>query len=119
MNNTERRTHHRYLAPSLSIQLKSSESNTIDIDSMQLSMLDFNCFGMAVESQQSFKIGEELQLIISDNFNQSVNVDCFVCNRAKTAEGYRSGLYFMHQGEDAVTSRKLLMSMEQQFDQVV
>lgn len=119
MTNTERRSHHRYLAPTLSILLKSSESKTNDINSMPLSMVDFNCFGMAIESQQSFKVGEELQLVISDNFNQSVNVDCFVCNRAKTAEGYRSGLYFMHQGEDVVASRKLLMSMEQQFDEVV
>ena len=119
MTNIERRTHHRYLAPTLSILLKSSESKTEDTNSVQLSMLDFNCFGMAIESPQSFKIGEELQLIISDNFNQSVDVDCFVCNRAKTAEGYRSGLYFMHQGEDVVASRQLLISMEQQFDEVV
>jgi len=119
MTNTERRTHHRYLAPTLSVLLKSSESKTHDINSMQLSMLDFNCFGMAIESKQSFKVGEELQLIISDNINQSVDVDCFVCNRAKTSAGYRSGLYFMHQGEDIIASRKLLMSMEQQFDEVV
>ncbi|UZE95685.1 PilZ domain-containing protein [Alkalimarinus alittae] len=119
MNNTERRTHHRYLAPSLSISLKSIEPQADNINSIQLSMVDFNCFGMAVESQHNFKIGEELQVIISDKLNQSVDVDCFVCNRAKTADGYRSGLYFMHQGENIVASRQLLMSMEQQFDKVV
>lgn len=119
MTNTERRTHHRYSAPSLSVLLHSNEHTDNDEASIQLTMVDFNCLGMAIESQKSFKVGEELQLTISDEFDHSVNVDCFVCNRAKTTEGYRSGLYFMHQGDDVVASRQLLMSMEQRFDEVV
>ena len=119
MTNTERRSHHRYLAPTLSILLKSIESKVNDIKSIQLSMIDFNCFGMAVQSQHNFRIGEELQLIISDKLNQSVDVACFVCNRAKTVDGYRSGLHFINQGEDNIASMQLLMSMEQQFDEVI
>lgn len=119
MPNTERRTHHRYIAPSLSVLLNTSDDRSNSSSSIQLTMIDFNCLGMAVESHKSFKVGEELQLTISDDYDRSVDVDCFVCNRAKTEGGYRSGLYFMHQGEDVVASRQLLMSMEQQFDEVV
>ena len=119
MTKTERRSHHRYLAPTLSILVKSTESNVNDITPIKLSMLDFNCFGMAVHSQYNFRIGEELQLIISDQLNQSVDVACFVCNRAKTMEGYRSGLHFIAQEEGHTDTLQRLMSMEQQFDNVV
>lgn len=119
MTNIERRSHRRYLAPTLSILLKSAESKVNDIKSIQLSIVDFNCVGMAIQSQHNFRVGEELKLTISDKYNQSVDVDCFVCNRAKTAEGHRSGLHFINQGDDNQATMQLLMSIEQQFDKVV
>ena len=118
MTNTERRSHFRYLAPTFSISLKSIQSTVYDIKSIQLSMLDFNSLGMAVQSQHNFKIGDELQLIISDGLNHEVDVVCFVCNRAKTDDGYRCGMHFLNQGDNSAT-KQLLISMEQQFDEVV
>jgi len=107
--NSERRTHQRYLAPGLSILLKSIESK-IEKNSKQVNLatVDFNRFGMAVKSQHSFKIGDELQLLISNGPDHSVEVSCFVSNRAKTEDGYRCGLHFL---ED-LKSKHTLISFE-------
>mgnify|MGYP000143706003 FL=1 len=93
--NSERRTHQRYLAPGLSILLKSIQSK-VDIlnEEVLLSTIDFNRFGMAIKSLHNFKIGDELKLVLTDACEQSVEVSCFVSNRAKSETGYRCGLHF-------------------------
>ena len=114
--NSERRTHQRYLAPGLSILLKSIQSKIEkNNEEVQLSTVDFNRFGMAVNSQHSFKIGDELQLVLTNNFDHSVEVSCFVSNRAKTESGYRCGLHFL----DSFKSQQTLISFEEQLEEDV
>lgn len=116
MNNTnlDRRTHARYLAPSFSLVLKSTPSHANHKnEDIVLSTLDFNRFGMAIESQHHFKIGDELSLVITDSTNRSVEVSCFVCNRAKLNQGYRSGLHFIEQS----TTKASLVSLEEQLEE--
>lgn len=119
MTNSERRTYQRYLAPGLSILLKSIRVKAENLNPIQLTALDFNSLGMAVQSSHNFKIGDELRVVISDGFNHVVDVACFVCNRAKTTSGYRCGLHFLELSESDITTRQSLISMEQQLDNVL
>lgn len=111
--NSERRNHHRFSAPGLSILLKSLRSKVENTNSVQLFSLDFNRFGMAVQSQHNFKIGDEMRVVISDGLNKAVEVACFVCNRAKLEEGYRCGLHFMAKNEECSVTRESLIAVEQ------
>jgi len=117
MNNTNfnRRNHERYLAPSFSLLLKSIADK--QNENILLSTIDFNRFGMAIESQYNFKIGDELQLVISDGSDHSVEVSCFVCNRSKTNNSYRCGLHFIGQNTDNTKTKDSLISLEEQLEE--
>ena len=109
IQNSERRTQKRYSASSFSISLKPVNFQ----ENIRPSTVDFNRFGMAIQSQQSLKIGDRLEIVISDEFNRSVEVISFVCNRAKTTTGYRCGLHFPDQNNNIKTKQSLI-KMEQQ-----
>ena len=116
--NLDRRTHERYLAPSFSLLLKSTLSTaTQQNEDILLSTIDFNRFGMAIESQHNFKIGDELQLVISDGAEHAVEVSCFVCNRSKTNESYRCGLHFIGQTTNGTKTKQSLISLEEQLEE--
>jgi len=122
---SERRNYPRFLAPQLCVSLlsinqerKKTENTIPNNDTQtQLKTLDFNHLGMSVYSQQHFNIGDVLHLLITDENNRSENVYCFVCNRAKTDLGYRSGLHFLNsesrQNEASYTPSTSLLAIEQ------
>ena len=100
------------------ILLKSTQSIADQQnEDILLSTIDFNRFGMAIESQHNFKIGDELQLVISDGTDHSVEVSCFVCNRSKTNNSYRCGLHFMDQNINHTKTKETLISLEEQLEE--
>jgi hypothetical protein len=126
LTNSERRNYQRFLAPHFSISLLAIQSNldgvtntTNNDTAIGLTALDFNHSGMAVYSQHNFKIGDVLKILISSGINQTEEVSCFVCNRAKTDLGYRCGLHFLTQNEDDNATQKSLLKMEQALDAIV
>ena len=112
----ERRHHQRFLAPDLSIALHTLKSKEALTQDTYLCVVDFNRFGMAIESEHNFKIGDELCLLISDKYKREIKVNGFVCNRAKKAESYRCGLHFLEQNESGFT--KTLVEMEKSLEQL-
>lgn len=114
-SNLDRRTHERYLAPSFSLLLQSIANQ--QNENISLSTVDFNRFGMAIESQHNFKIGDELQLVISDGADHSVEVSCFVCNRAKINDSYRCGLHFIEQTANNDKTKETLISLEERLEE--
>jgi len=113
----ERRHHQRFLAPELSIALQTLKSKTELTQNTNLCVLDFNRFGMAIESEHNFKIGDELCLLVSDKYKREIKINGFVCNRARTNAGYRCGLYFLAQNESAFTLA--LVAMERGLELLV
>jgi len=112
----ERRHHQRFLAPELSIALQSLKSKEELTQNTNLCVVDFNRFGMAIESEHNFKIGDELRLIVSDKYKREIKVNGFVCNRAKLNDGYRCGLHFLEQNESGFTLT--LTEMEKSLEQL-
>jgi len=117
ITNSERRTHQRYLASTLSISLKPSKPSEKRRPDSHLCIIDFNRFGMAIQSEYPFKVGEKLHLMISDEYEQIIDVSCCVCNRAKTTDAYRYGLHFVEQHETDKKTKQSLVSMEQQLEE--
>ena len=126
-SNSERRNHPRFLAPQLSVSLlaintkTTNDKNTIPNKHAELKTVDFNCLGMSIYSQEHFNIGDTLHLAISNGGNRTVEVHCFVCNRARTDLGYRSGLHFLNSekdNRDSNASSTALIAIEQSLDTV-
>ncbi|MFT6028954.1 MAG: hypothetical protein ACI8O8_000685 [Oleiphilaceae bacterium] len=126
-SNSERRNHPRFLAPQLSVSLlaintkTTNDKNTISNKYAELKTLDFNYLGMSVYSQEHFNIGDALHLAISNEGNRAIEVRCFVCNRARTDLGYRSGLHFLNpenDNRDSNASSTALIAIEQSLDTV-
>jgi len=113
LDKAERRALQRYLAPGISIAVQSSRPSVENESPEKLRSVDFNHSGMAIHSQHVFKIGDTLSLVISDGENRAEDVQCFVCNRAKTAQGYRCGLHFVDHAENAKTTKASLVAIEQ------
>lgn len=137
-SNSERRHHPRYLAPKLCVSLLSItsksthsensvvKSNSNDGSNTLLRTLDFNHLGMSVHSQQHFNIGDILHLVLSNSSGHREEVSCFVCNRARTDIGYRSGLHFLYTHSDSENAHKQnnfstaesLLAIEQTLDTI-
>jgi hypothetical protein len=109
----ERRNLRRYSAPGFSISLTHVQQQIYYQESIEPSTVDFNHIGMAINTQCYLKIGDELKVVITDEFNRSVAIIGCVCNRAKTTNGYRSGIHFPDQNNSTET-KQTLIKMEQQ-----
>jgi hypothetical protein len=114
-NARERRRYHRYDASNISISLKSTE----DLKANEsLSIIDFNRFGLALFSNQSFKIGDTLNLVLSDSSGDKVEITAFVCNRAPTEDGFRCGLCFIETNISSENQTTKLFEMEQALESI-
>jgi hypothetical protein len=112
----ERRNLRRYSAPGFSISLTHVQQQIYYQESIEPSTVDFNHIGMAINSQCYLKIGDKLKIVIADEFNRSVEIIGCVCNRAKTTNGYRSGIYFPDQNNSTKTKRTLIIMEKQLYE---
>lgn len=113
----ERRRCHRYDSSNISITLKS-QSSSAPSDNNKLNIVDFNRYGLALCSDRSFRVGDTLSLMLSDQSGHEVNVEGFVCNRATSDEGFRCGLRFVESNAQGQTIITALLEMEQKLDKL-
>jgi hypothetical protein len=106
----ERRLYHRYDGSSLTIKLKDNDE--IDSEVIQ-SILDFNRHGMALCTNQSYKIGDTLDFILSDQTGNHLDITGFICNRAPVPEGFRYGFRFLEANHTRQSLAEALFQIEQ------
>ncbi len=111
----ERRRCHRYDASNISVTLKS-QSPSPPTKSNILNIVDFNRYGLALSSDHSFRVGDTLGLMLSDESGHEVSVEGFVCNRAASDEGFRCGLRFVESNAYDQTLITALLEMEEELD---
>ena len=92
---TERRSHPRYPASKIKVLIKSLR-NDGDWEQGTISTVDFNRFGIGLETDHNFAIGDILSLLISTDDATIAEVNGLVCNRSHTPSGYRFGVRFEH-----------------------
>ena len=117
---TERRQHSRYPADHLKVMVRSLR-NQGDWEFGLISSVDFNRWGIGLETEHNFVVGDILELVIKTDDDTIAEVNGLVCNRTVTSYGYRFGVRFEHEGceeeeaDDAVIniSEEILMIEKQ------
>jgi|GEM_PF-1233405 len=95
--NAERRQHSRYPAGHLRVLVKSLREKDADWEKGLISTVDFNRYGIGLETSHNFAIGDILALVIRTDDAMLTEVNGLVCNRAQTDHGFRFGVRFEHE----------------------
>ena len=93
----DRRQASRYPADHLKVMARSLRENG-DWEYALISSVDFNRYGIGLETEHNFAIGDILALIIKTDDDTIAEVNGLVCNRTVTHYGYRFGIRFEHEG---------------------
>lgn len=92
----ERRHHSRYPASQLQVRLKSSRHRLGQWEQAVISSVDFNRYGIGLETANSYSVGEILELLIRTDDATTAEISGLVCNRTQTEQGFRLGIQFGH-----------------------
>lgn len=93
----ERRQQQRFPAHHLKVLVRPLIS---DLDAMEgwetgiVDSLDFNRFGIALQTSHCYAIGEILSIVIQTDDNLTIEVNGMVSNRSPCELGYRLGIQF-------------------------
>ena len=94
----ERRHHSRYPGEQLRVLVKSARDQDPNWEMGYISSVDFNRYGIALETSHNFIVGDILSLVIRTDDATLAEVNGLICNRAVTEQGYRFGIRFEHEG---------------------
>ena len=97
-SSTERRHHSRYPAQHIKVLVKSLRSESSEWKHASISSVDFNRYGIGLETNQNYVIGDIVSLIIQTVDSTITEVNGLVCNRSLTDHGFRMGIRFEHEG---------------------
>lgn len=103
----ERREHTRYSAHHLDVLIKSRRRETGLWETGAVVSADFNRFGIGIETEHCFAMGDILSLIIRTDDATITEVSGIVCNRVPCDGGYRFGVRFIDTDQDTQESANL------------
>lgn len=90
----ERRRYVRYPVNHLTVTIKSLQHHHHDWDERGVDAIDFNRFGIAIETELNVAVGDVLTMLISTGDQRVAEVEGLVCNRIHTDKGCRLGIRF-------------------------
>lgn len=96
-NDSERRQHGRFPAYHLKVMVRSLRNNG-DWEYGLISSVDFNRYGIGLETEHNFAVGDILEMVIKTDDDTIAEVNGLVCNRTVMSYGYRFGVRFEHTG---------------------
>ena len=115
MNNIkERRSHTRYPASSIQVMVKSIRDEDAQWIAAQIGAVDFNRYGISLETSYNFFIGDILAMVIRTDDSTVAEVYGLVCNRRNLDHGYRFGIRFEHQGAEQEASDDAIINISQE-----
>ena len=97
-SSNERRSHSRYPAQHIKVLVKSLRTPGSEWEHALISSVDFNRYGIGLETNHNFVIGDIVSMIIQTDDSTIAEVNGLVCNRSITADGFRLGIRFEHEG---------------------
>ena len=110
---SERRNYSRFPAQHLKVLVKSLR-NQGDWEMGSISSVDFNRYGIALESSQNFVVGDILAMVIRTDDATIAEVNGLVCNRSQTDAGYRFGIRFEHEGCEDEESPEAVINISEE-----
>ncbi len=111
---TERRQHNRYPASHLRVLVKSLREQDRDWEMGLISTVDFNRFGIGLEIDHNYAIGDILSLVIRTDDSTLAEINGLVCNREQTAQGFRFGIRFEHEDSSAEESPEAVINISEE-----
>jgi hypothetical protein len=108
---SERRIHTRYNAHHIKVLIKPFEGGADDWELGEISSVDFNRYGIGLETSKNFSVGDIVMLVIRTDDACISEVPGIVCNRSQCDDGYRFGIRFEYEesGKEQTLSEELLM----------
>lgn len=91
---TDRRHHTRYPAHHLDVLARPNDHDSGPWALGEVVAVDFNRYGIALETSQFFSTGDVLSLVICTDDSATSKVTAVVCNRTPQGDHYRYGLQF-------------------------
>lgn len=110
----ERRLHSRYPAGNLRVLVKSRRTMDSDWDMALISSVDFNRYGIGLETERNYAIGDILTLVIRTDDSMLVEINGLVCNRTQTEHGFRFGVRFEHEGSSDEASPDAVINISEE-----
>ncbi len=110
----DRRNHTRYPADHIKVLIKSLRSEHSDWEMGYISTVDFNRYGIGIETTHNFAIGDIIALIIRTDDGTLADVNGLICNRTITDTGYRFGVRFEHEGFEVEESPEAVVNISQE-----
>ena len=112
---SERREHTRYNAHHLKVLVKPYNGTSEEWEMAEISSVDFNRFGIGLETSCPFSVGEIVMLVIRTDDASISELPGIICNRVQSEEGFRFGIRFEYdQQEGGTTLSEQLLMMEQE-----
>ena len=94
METQNRRSHARYPGEQLRVLVRSLNTENQDWVKGLISSVDFNRFGIGLETRHCFAIGEQVSMVIRTDDSGLSEINGVVCNRHKSELGFRCGIRF-------------------------
>ncbi|MEE8058443.1 MAG: PilZ domain-containing protein [Pseudomonadales bacterium] len=111
---TERRQHSRFPANHLKVLVKSLRNQNSDWGFGAISMVDFNRYGIGLETAENYAIGDILSLVIRTDDSTLAEVNGLVCNRTLIKDGFRFGIRFEHQACEEEESPEAVINISEE-----
>jgi len=108
----ERRQYHRYSVDHLSAKVMSSFDFSGELAPKHLETVDFNRYGIGLETKESYSVGEVLKIQLCNELESCAEIKGLVCNRIPTGDGYRIGIRFESENDQAASDVMLLLERE-------
>ena len=94
MQSENRRNYDRYPAGHLKVLIKSIRTDDGTWVKGYLNSVDFNRYGIGLETEHCFPIGDHVSLVIRTDDSTLTEISGIVCNRNKSDNIYRCGVRF-------------------------
>lgn len=114
LSELERRQHSRYPASQIKVLIKSLRSPGTGWAAGLISTVDFNRFGIGLDTEQNYAVGDILKMIIRTDDATLAEVNGLVCNRSQTALGYRLGVRFEHDDDEADEGSEAMINISEE-----
>lgn len=110
----ERRNHSRYPAQHLKVLARSLRDQESNWSAGSISSIDFNRYGICLETNCNFAIGDILSLIIRTDDSTIAEINGLICNRTNTKTGFRFGVRFEHDDCEAEQSTEAVINIKEE-----
>jgi hypothetical protein len=97
----DRRLYDRFPAQHLRVLARSMRAENSNWEAGSISSVDFNRYGICLETRCNFAVGDILSMIIRTDDSTIAEINGVICNRSNSEQGFRFGVRFEHSNDQS------------------